>query len=95
MPKCPWISSHDATPDPASLALEVGDVRRCTRCSLFYWVKSVSPYVLKRNPAASAAIVSALAVHGTKSVREQMAPLLKRKDVKAALAATQTKIDEP
>ena len=87
MAKCPWPPSHAAVPDPATLELEVGEVHLCEHCSLFYWVKSTHPYVLRQERAASAAIIAALAKHGKPSIRATFAAILKRKDVQEALTA--------
>jgi hypothetical protein len=59
MPRCPWFSSHDVSPDPDGLS--VNDVGTCTRCGLQYVVRAVNPYRLARDEEASAPLLLALA----------------------------------
>jgi hypothetical protein len=53
MAKCPWFN-HDVDPDPATLALDVGEIGNCMVCGLKYVVLQTDPsYKLARDQSAS------------------------------------------
>lgn len=83
--KCPWLSTHNATPDPASLGLKKGQFGTCGNCWLRYRVVKVNPYVLARASGSSATTILALSTAGTAAKAKEYKALLSETAVAKAL----------